>query len=129
MLLHDTAFRVEHERSRQRGNAAVLEADFVAGNGDGIVDAEFFNKSLDGAPIVIVHHEAKNLETVLVFVLKADEVGNFGPAGPAPGGPKIQEDDFAPRVRESDGLAVEASQSKVRRGIGVTDEPDGRLPV
>jgi len=30
--------------------------------------------------IVIVHHQAKNLQAVLVFVLQLDEVGDFGAA-------------------------------------------------
>src|SRR5713226_2774305 len=128
VLLNDAAFGVKHERSGKRGDAAVLEANLVAGYGDGIVDAEFFNKFLDGVLIVLVHHEAENLETVLVFVLELDEVGNFGPAGSAPSGPKIHEDDFAVRVGEGDRFAIEAGQLEVRCGIGVADEAD-RGPV
>ncbi len=127
VFLHDAAFGVEHERSGKRGNAAVLEANFVAGNGHWIVDAELFNKFLDGVLIVIVHHEAENLEAVLVFVLEFDEIGYFGAARSTPGGPEIQQNDFAFGASKCNRLAVEAGQFEVRRGIGVADETDGRL--
>src|SRR6266849_382008 len=127
VFLHDAAFGVEHELSGKRGNAAVLEANFVAGNGHWIVDAELFNKFLDGVLIVIVHHEAENLEAVLVFVLQIDEIEDFGAARSTPGGPEIQQNDFAFGASECNRLAVEAGQFEVRRGIGVADETDGRL--
>src|SRR5260370_42357785 len=73
-VLNDAAFGVEHERSGKRGNAAVLEANFVAGNGHWIVDAEILNKSLDGVLIVIVHHEDENLETIFGVVLTVDRL-------------------------------------------------------
>src|SRR5258708_39994053 len=125
--MHDAAFGVEHERSGKRGNAAVLEANFVAGKGHWIVDAELFNKSLDGVLIVIVHHEAENLEAVLVFILQIDEIGDFAAARATPGGPAIQQNDFAFGASKCNRLAVEAGQFEVRRGIRVADETDGRL--
>src|SRR5713226_2387270 len=127
VLLNDAAFRVQHKRSRQRGDATVLHANVVGGKSDGIVDAKSFNKSLNSILIVVVHHETENLKAVIVFVLQLDEIWNFRAARSAPGGPKIQENDFAFRVGERDGLAVEASKLEVRRGIGVADKTDRRL--
>ena len=127
VLLNDAAFRVEHERSGKRGDAAVLEADVIAGNGDGVVDSESFSKFLDGVLIFIVDDQSENLEALFVFVLEIDEVGNFGAAGSAPSGPEIQKDDFASGAREGDGLAVEAGELEVRREIGVADEADRGL--
>ena len=66
---------------------------------------------------------------VFVFVLKFDEIGNFGAARSAPGGPKIQENDFALGAGKRDGLAVESRKPKVRRGIGVAHKSDAGLPV
>src|SRR5260370_437983 len=127
VLLNDAAFGVEHERSGKRGDAAVLETNVVAGNGDGIVDAEFFSKFLDGILIVVIDDEAENLEAIFVFVLQLDKVGNFGAARSAPGSPEIQEDDFAFGAGERDGLAIEAGEFEVRCGIGVADEADAGL--
>jgi len=127
VLLNDSAFGVENKRSGKGGDAAVLQAKVVGGNGDGIVDAEFLGKFLDGVLIVIVHHEAENLELVLVFVLELDEVGNFGAARSAPGGPKIQKDDSAVGIGKSDRFAVEAGKLEVRRRIGIAHEADGGL--
>ncbi len=127
VLLHDAAFGIEHEGSGKSRNAAVLEADIVGGDGNGIVDAEFFHEFLDGVPIVVVHDKAENLEAVLVLVLELDEVRDFGAAGSAPGSPEVQKDDFAFGAGEGDGLAIEAGQLEVGCGIGVADEADGGL--
>ncbi len=127
MFLNDAAFGVEHERSGKRGDAAVLEADFVAGNGDGIVDAEFGDELFDGVLIVVIDDESENLEAVFVFVLQLNEIRNFGAARTAPGGPEIQEDDFAFGDGEREGLAVEAGELEVWRGIGVAHKADGGL--
>ena len=129
VLLHDTAFGIEHEGSGERGDAAVLDAEIVGSDGDGIVNAKFVHEFLDGVQIVIVHDEANNLETVFVFVLKLDEVGNFGAAGSAPSGPEIQEGDFAFGIGERDGFFIEAGELEFGRGIGVADEANGGLLV
>jgi len=125
VFLHDAAFTVQHERSGKSGDAAVLDANFIGGDSDGIVDAKFFRKFLDGVLIVIVNDESENLEAVFVFVLELDEVGDFRATGAAPGGPEIQEDDFAVGIGESDGLIVQAGELEVRRRIRVTNKTDG----
>jgi len=127
VLLHNAAFGIEHKRSGERGDAAVLNADFAGGEGDGIVDAKLRDEFPDGVLIVVVHDEAENLEAVFVFVLELDEIGNFRAAGSAPGGPGIQKDDFAARVRERNGFAIEAGELEAGCGIGVADEADDGL--
>ena len=127
MFLNDAAFGIEHERSGKRGDTAVLEANDVGSESDGIVDAEFFSEFLDGVLIVIVHYKTKNLETVFVFVLEFDEVGDFGAARSAPSSPEIEEGDFAAGIGERDRFAIEAGELEVRRWIGIANEADRGL--
>ena len=129
VFLHDSAFGVEHKRSRQRGDAAVFEAEVVGRQGHGIINVEFSDEFLDGLGIVVVHDKAEDLEVVFVFILQLDEVGDFGAAGSTPGGPEIQEDDFALGIREGDGLAVDSGELEVRRGIRIADKADSGLLV
>ncbi len=127
VLLNDAAFGIQDKRSGKRGDAAILNANVVGNEGDGIVDAEFLSELLDGVLIVIVNDEAENLKAVFVLILELDEVRNFRAAGSAPGGPKIQQDDFAVGIGEGDGFAVEPSELEVWRGIGIAHEADGGL--
>ena len=129
MLLNNASFGVEEEGCGKSRDAAVLHADVIGGERYGIVDAVFLYDCLDGARIVIIDDEAENLEALFVFGLEIDEIVKLCPAGPAPGGPEVQKDDFAFGVRQRDGLAVEARQLEVRRGIGVTNKADGGLLV
>src|SRR6267378_1684765 len=96
---------------------------------DRIVDAEFFNKILDGILIVVVHDQAEDLESVFIFVLQLDEIRDFSAARSAPGGPEIQKNHFSARIRERDRLAVEATKLEFRRGIGVAHKTDRALLV
>src|SRR5258705_10131276 len=67
VLLNDAAFRVEHERSGERGDAAVLEADGIAGNGDGGVGCEAFRKFVDGVLVLIVREQSEKWEARFGF--------------------------------------------------------------
>jgi hypothetical protein len=129
MFLNDAAFGVKDERSGKRGDVPVLQANVVAGNGHGIIDAKFGDEIFDGALIVVVHDESENLEAIFVFVLELDEVWDFSAARSAPGGPKIQKDDFAVGIGECDGLSIETCELEVRRSIGVAYEANGGLVV
>jgi len=129
MLLNDAAFRVKDERSGKRGDAPVLQAKVITGNGHGIIDVGFGDEILDGVLIVVVHHESKDLEALLVFVLEIDEVGDFSAARSAPGGPEIQKDDFAAGIGEGDGFSIETCELEVRRRIGVANEANRGLVV
>ena len=129
MFLNNASFGIEEKGCGKSGDSAVLHAGFIGGERHRIVDAVFFHDRLDGGRIVLVDDEAENLEAVFVFGLEIDEIVKLRPAGSAPGGPEIQEDDFAFGVQERDGLAVEASQLEVRCGIGVTNQADRGLLV
>ena len=129
VFLHDASFGVEHERSRERGNSAVLETNLIGGNGDGIVDAEFFDEFLHGVLIIVVNGETENLEMVFVFFLKSNEIGNFSAARSAPSRPEIHENDFTVGVGERNKFSVEPSEFEVRRGIGIAHEADNWLLV
>ena len=127
MFLHDAAFRIENEGSGKSRNPAVLNANVVRGQRDGIIDAESCGEFLDGVEIVVVHNQAENLQPVFVLFLQFDKIGNLRAARPAPRGPEIYEDDFAFGTGERDGFAVEASKLEVRRRIGIAHEADGGL--
>ena len=129
VFLNDAAFRVEHEGGGKSRDAAVLHADFSGGERHGIVDTVFFHHCLNGGRIVIVDDEAQDLEAVFVFGLEIDQIVKLRPARSAPGGPEIQKDDFAVRVGECDGFAVEAGELEVGGGIGIAHEADGGLLV
>ena len=127
VFLHDAAFGVEHKRSGKRGDTTVLETNFIGGNGNGIVDAEFFDEFLHGVLIIIVNDETENLEMVFVFFLESNEVGNFGAARSAPSRPEIHENDFAVSVGERNRFSIESGEFEIRSGIGIADEADNRL--
>ena len=127
VLLHHAAFGIENEGSGQRGNPAVLNANVVRGQGNGIIDAESCSEFFDRVGIVVVHDKAEDLQPVFVLFLQFDKIGNFRAARPAPRGPEIHEDNFSFRACEGDGLAVEASELEIRRGIGIAHESDGGL--
>jgi hypothetical protein len=127
VFLHDAAFGIEHERSGKRGDAAVLETNFIGGNRDGIVDAELFREFLYGVLIIVVNDETENLEMVFVFFLKSNENGNFGAARSAPSRPEIHENNFAVGVGEGNRFSIDSRKFEVRRGIGIAHEADDGL--
>ena len=129
VFLHDAAFGIEHERSGERGDAAILETNFISGDRDRIVDAEFFDEFLHGVLIIVVNDETENLEMVFVFFLKSNEIGNFSAARSAPSCPEIHENDFAVGVGERNRFSIEPSEFEVRRGIGIAHEADDGLLV
>ena len=122
VLLHHAAFRIEHERCGQSGDSAVLHAHFVRSHGNGIVDAGFLDNFLDRGGIVVVHRQPDDLQMILIFVLQFDQVGNFGAARSAPGGPEIQQNHFAVRVSERERLAVQRVELELRRRIRIADK-------
>ena len=129
VFLHDAALRVDHERSRQSADAAVVKPNFVARDGDGIVDAVSGDKFFDFIEIFDVKSEADNLQTIFVFGLELDEVGNFGAARSAPGGPEVEENDFAFFSADADDFAVECGEFEIWSGIGIADEADSGLKI
>jgi hypothetical protein len=128
VLLHDAAGGVQDERSGQGGDAAELYADVIGSHGHGIVDAGFLDVLLN-IGLFVVDVEADDLETAFVTVLQSDEIGNFCAARSAPGGPEIQEHNFAFEGGDGKRLAVERREFEVGSRIGVADEADDGLVV
>ena len=122
VFLHDAALIIENERSGKRGDAAVLNADFVRRHSYGIVDSIFLDEFFHFGNVVVIDVETDDLQTVAVFFLELDQIGNFGAAWPAPGGPEIQEDHFAARCGEGERLTVEIVDFEVGRLVGIADE-------
>ena len=124
VFLHDAAFVIKNKRSWKRGDSAVLDANFVRRHSDRIVDAVFRDEFLHFGNVVVIDIEADDLKSVAVFFLKLDQIGNFGPAWPAPGRPEIQKDDFAVRSGKRERLSIEIVQFEIGRLIGIADEAD-----
>jgi len=82
VLLNDAAFRVQHERSRKRGDATIVHSNIVGGQSDRIVDAEFFNKILDGILIVVVHDQARIWSRSLYLFCSSTRSGISARQGP-----------------------------------------------
>lgn len=129
MLLNDAAFRIHEERSRQGGDTAVFLADLVRSHGDGIVDAGFVDIFLNFGGIFVVDIEADDLEAPFITLLQSDEVRHFSATRSTPGGPEIQEDNFAARVGESERSAVEGIEVEIGGWIGVAHKADDGLVV
>ena len=129
MLLNDAAFRIHEERSRQGGDTAVFFADLVRSHGDGIVDSGFVDVFLNFGGIFVVDIEAYNLEAPFITLLQSNEVRYFGATRSTPGGPEIQEDDFAASVGESERFAVEGIEVEVWGGIRVAHKANDGLVV
>ena len=129
VLLNDAPFRVQNERRRQGGYTAISRADVIGSHGDGIIDAGFLDVFLDVGGVVVVDIKADDLQAALKLLLKINEVGHFGATRPAPGGPKIEKNNFAVKGIERDGLAVERLELEIGRRIGIADETDDGLVV
>src|SRR5262249_43084918 len=122
VLLHDATLRIQNEGSGQSGNAAVVAAQLVGSESDAIVDARPGDELLDCFGIVLVNKETENLEFVRVLFLEIDQVVNLFAAGTTPGGPEVDQNDFAFDVVERKGLAVKIGELKGWSRIGILDE-------
>jgi hypothetical protein len=129
MLLDNAAFGIQKERCGQGRDSAVLNADVIGSHGHGIVDAGIVDVLLYLGGVIVVDIEADDLEAVLISVLQNDKVGNFGAARSAPGGPKIQKNDFALQCGDGERLAIERREFEVGRTIRVANETNDRFVV
>src|SRR5258708_2645296 len=104
-FFHDFPVAGDEEAGGIAEKAAELVGDFVVADDDGIVHGEFLavdveaflgDEGSDGALAVFVHRDAQNGEAFrFVLLLHFDEPRNFDVAGLAPGGPEIDQYDFA----------------------------------
>jgi len=103
VLFADLALAVDQEGDGEAEDSAVLLADFCVAHDDRVIHFELLGEGGDGVGGV-VHGDADDLESLRgVFVLQVDEVWDLGAARFAPGGPEIEEDDFAAVVGEFEG--------------------------
>ena len=113
----DVAFAIDDEGDGQAEDASVLIGELRGGARDRVVHFEFLLEGADGV-IVVVHGEADELHGLRILVLHFDEVGNFFFAGLAPGGPEIEDDDFAALIGESKRVAGNVGEKKFRGKFG-----------
>ena len=107
MRLGDLAIAVDQEGGRQRIHPAVQLGDRIVSLQDPIIDGQLGDERLHGRPPFFVHRDADDGETlVFVLALEVDEPGNLDLAGTAPGGPKIEQDDFSRVIGQVYDIAV-----------------------
>src|SRR5208283_711374 len=128
MLLNHAAFRTDDEKGGKRGNAAIGKANLIVGESDGVVDAFGIHDLFDDVRVIVVHHQADDLEAFLVVILEFDEAGDFCAARTAPGSPEVQQDDFALYRGQREILTSQILELKFGSRIGIADEADhGKL--
>jgi len=124
VFLHDAALSIKHEGRGEGRDSAIFHAKVRRGHSHRIVYAGLFDDFFDGGSIVFIDGQTDDLQAICVFRLQLDQVGDFRAARTTPGGPEIQEDDFAVRIGESNGLAVQPWKMELRRGIRIADKAD-----
>ena len=114
----DSALAINQEGGRQGIDAAVELRRVIVADQNPVIHLQTREKRLDDFPALIVHGDADNGEPFsLMLPLKLLEPGNFDFARTTPGGPEIQEHDFAAVVHEVDELAVRIFEGKIRRFV------------
>ena len=125
------AVAVYHERCGQRFEAAVEIARGVIAEHNAVVHFLLANEGIDRFPTVVVHRNSDHFEAaVFVLALEFGEPGNFHHAGTAPGGPEIEQHDFAFVIGKLDQLAIRVFQGEIGRVFTLAiflDDSSGRL--
>jgi len=129
VFLHDAALIIQNERSRKRGDATVLNANFVRGHANGIVDSIFRDEFFYFSNVVVIDVKPDDLKMIAIFFLELDQIGNLGAAWTTPGRPKIQKHHFAARPRERERLSIEIIHFEIRSLVGIADEPNDRTGI
>ena len=123
MFLNDFSVGVHHERSWKRGNSAIFRQNLPAGHNDRVINAFLFGKSLYLADFVgIIHGNSDHLQTILITSLQIDELRNFLTTGRAPGGPEIQQYNFAMPIRCRNDAAGDVAYKKSGSWLRVARE-------
>src|SRR6185369_6080519 len=87
-----------------------------------VVDVVLVGESSHDVYAGLVLGDADDLQRVLVLLLQRDQVGDLGAAGTAPGGPEVDDDDFAAQRRGRDLASVEILQVEHRRRLWIAEE-------
>src|SRR5208282_1152415 len=125
VLLNDAAFVIDDEKGWESENSTIVKTNLIVDHGYGEIDA-FGIDDLFHRVRVIVVGQADDLQAFLVAILEFDKAGNFRAARAAPGGPKIQEDDFALCRGQGEILARQILELKIGGWIGIAHKADYR---
>ena len=117
---HHPQVGIDHERGGQRHHAGERPIQLGRGHHDRIVHAELLREVLDDLHRPFVFRDPDDLKVVGIAFLQPDQIGNLGPARPAPCRPEVDESDLSPEVFAGDGPPVEGLHGQVgqHRGIG-----------
>src|SRR5208337_1028458 len=111
----DPTFTIDDEVNRQPEYSAVTLGEFIVAHGDRIVQLVLLIEVAHRLGI-IVHRDSNDLEAIgAVLVLHLHEVRNLGTAGPAPGGPEIEQHDLALVVGEAQLAAFKIGEREFGR--------------
>ncbi len=90
--------------------------DGIVAEQNPVVDFVLGDIRFDGGPAVFIHGNTEDGETLrFVTLLKFREPGDFDAARPTPGGPEIEENDFAAIIGQFDGCAIGIFEGEIRR--------------
>jgi len=124
----DLSLAIEQQRGRQRIQPPIEVSGFRIAQNDAIVDLHVLDVRLHHVPTILVHGNAQHGEApILKLLFNLDEPGDLDLARPAPGGPEIEQHDFAFVIAQVDGFAVGILESKVRRRFAILLRFDGRF--
>jgi hypothetical protein len=113
---------INDKRRGKRFHAAVELADRIVAQQNTIIHLVCGDVWLDGVPAILIHRDAHDGESLgFVLLLEFDEPGNFKGAGAAPGGPKVEQDDFAAIIGQFYGGAVGIVESEIGGRFAVSD--------
>ncbi len=122
----DSPFAIDQKSGGQRVDAAIKLGGLVVAHEDAVIHAEPGDEGLDRVPTFVVHGDAEDGETmILVAALEVHEPGDLHGARLAPGGPEIEEHDFAAVIGEADGAAIGVLESEIGGGFAVPIGLDG----
>src|SRR5262249_8308799 len=114
----DVAFPVDKERVGHIFDLVALRGGLVAED-DAIGDLRGGEEGLQSVP-AIVHRNADYTQSfAAAFAVELGEPGDFFFAPVAPGGPEIEQHDFAPEFLEVDGFAAAVLEREHGRGLAL----------
>src|SRR5437016_996267 len=126
-FFYDFAVARDEETSGVAEETAELVGDFVVADDDGIVHGKFLavdveallgEEGSDGGLAFFVHGDAQNGKAFcFVLLLHLNEPGNFDIAGIAPGGPEIDQHDFAFVLTKRGVFGLQIFEGDVRSGL------------
>ena len=116
MLGVDASVAVDQKRNGQSKNATVQRACLRRSHHDRVVHVELLGERANRVGAV-VHGDADDLQAAAgVLLLQFHEMGNLFTTGIAPGGPEIEQNNFAAIGGKPKIVSVELWKDEIRRG-------------